>query len=47
MTTQDWNISTPINPPNICSQQDVILIIQVKLSRLQSFIIASKSKNQS
>lgn len=41
MTTDDSDITTLINPPNTSSQRDVTLSLQVRLSRLLSFILSS------
>lgn len=42
MTTQDRDISTPIDPPEHCSQQDLALSLHAKLSRLLSYILSSE-----
>ncbi|PYI20213.1 hypothetical protein BO99DRAFT_383021 [Aspergillus violaceofuscus CBS 115571] len=41
MTTQDRDISTPIDPPEHCSQQDLALSLHAKLSRLLSYILST------
>lgn len=41
MTTQDSDISTPINTPNM-TPQDIIFSLEVGLSRMLSYIINSK-----
>lgn len=42
ITTRDCDITTLINPPSTCSQQDAILNLQVKLSQLLSSILTCK-----
>jgi proline utilization trans-activator len=39
MTTQDSDITTLVDPPTACSQQDATLSLQVGLSHLLSFIL--------
>lgn len=38
MTTQDSDITTPLDPPSACSQKDVAINLQVKLSQSLSII---------
>lgn len=42
MSVQDSDISTPVNPPNIGSQDDSARSLQVNLSHLLSVILTSK-----
>ncbi|KAK2609151.1 hypothetical protein QQS21_002233 [Conoideocrella luteorostrata] len=46
MSTQDSEIETPLDPPNTSSQQDSSLSMQVKLSRLLSFILTNVYKTE-
>ncbi|KAE8420921.1 Zn(II)2Cys6 transcription factor [Aspergillus pseudocaelatus] len=46
MTTQDSDITTLIDPPSTCSQRDVTLSLQVRLSHLLSSILTSIYKNE-
>ncbi|OGM47217.1 Zn(II)2Cys6 transcription factor [Aspergillus bombycis] len=46
MTTQDSDITTLIDSPSTCSQRDVTLSLQVRLSRLLSSILTSIYKNE-
>ena len=43
MTIQDCDITTSVDSPSTCSQQDATLSLQVKLSQLLSSILTSKS----
>lgn len=45
MTTQDDDIGTLIDPPSSCSDRDVTLSLQAKLSHLLSFILTSKFRS--
>lgn len=42
MTTQDSDITTVIDPPNMSSPQDTSLSLQVRLSHLSSLILTGK-----
>jgi hypothetical protein len=42
MSVQDSDISTPVNPPNVGSQDDSARSLQVNLSHLLSVILTSK-----
>ncbi|KAE8138985.1 Zn(II)2Cys6 transcription factor [Aspergillus pseudotamarii] len=46
MTTQDSDITTLIDPPSTCSQRDVTLSLQIRLSHLLSSILTSIYKNE-
>ncbi|RMJ22234.1 putative transcription factor [Aspergillus sp. HF37] len=46
MTTQDSDITTLVDPPTACSQQDATLSLQVGLSHLLSFILTSIYKTE-
>lgn len=39
MTTQDSDITTLLDPPRTCSQRDITVSLQVRLSRLRDFIL--------
>ncbi|GMF75378.1 unnamed protein product [Aspergillus oryzae] len=43
MTTQDSDITTLIDPPSTCSERDVTLSLQVRLSHLLSSILTCRS----
>ena len=43
MSVQDSDISTPVDPPNIGSQDNSARSLQVNLSHLLSVILTSKS----
>lgn len=45
MSVQDSDISTPVNPPNVGSQDDSARSLQVNLSHLLSVILTSKSES--
>lgn len=42
VTTHDSDITTLLDPPTTCSQQDATLSLQVRLSQLISTILTSK-----
>lgn len=46
MSVQDNDISTPVNPPNVGSQDDSARSLQVNLSHLLSVILTSKFQSE-